>query len=182
MCDIATAAMLVGTAVQAGGQYQQGKYQKALAYQQASLEEAKGRDAIERGLLEEKKVNREYARIKGTQKNQLAASGLSLSGGSPADVLAGTEAARADDVNVTRINAQRSRWGFLNNAVSMRAEGDAAKKAGTINAIGTVINGVSMVAPKWYKPNTMGAKAMQAQPPQNSNFYQGNGNLTWMQG
>lgn len=183
MCDLATGVMLLSTAVGAAGQYQEGKYNKAIMYRQARLEDQKAKDAVDRGLAEEKKSNRQYLRIKGQQANQLAASGLSLDSGSPADVLAGTEGMRAEDAEMIRFNAQRERWGFMENAKSYRSQGDMAKKAGTMAAVSTVINGVSTVAGKWYKPGSVGGKAMgigQGTALPGNNFYQGNGNLTWL--
>jgi hypothetical protein len=174
MCDLAT-AIKVGSSIAGGiGQYQAGVSARNAYYQQAALEEAKGKDTLSRGLEQEKQVSARYRRIGGQQANQLAASGLNISEGSPAAVLEGTAYQKGQDVATVRRNAQRERWGFMQNAKVLRYQGDISKRMGTMKAVGSLINGVATVAPKWYKAGSVGGNQMgigQGSFMESNNFY-----------
>lgn len=149
--------MIASTALSAFGQIAQGNAQQAAANYNAQVSEMnakiadqQAKDAIERGKQEEQHKRMATAQLEGKQKAAMAATGLDLSFGSPLDTLVDTAELGEKDALTIRTNTYREAYShnvqaanLRNQASLQRMEGSAAKKAGIIGAVGTVLSGAA---------------------------------------
>lgn len=135
------AVKLAGAGVGAYGQIQQGRAEQKAANMQADLLEMQARDAIERGGWEAAKRTRATKRLLGGQRAAMAAQGLDLSVGSPADLQTETETIGALDALMIKTNAAREAWGFKSQAAMTRYEGRIKRRAANLGAFNTLLGG-----------------------------------------
>lgn len=151
--SLQTASLIMtglGAGVSAYGAYQQGQAQAAAMESQASIYEAQAADARKRAAREERLMREQGERVKGRQRAVLGASGVSLSTGSPQDLLADTQRSIEMDAWTIRENAGREAWGYQSQAKVSRAGASNAKQAGLFGAGANLLTGAGMVADKWY--------------------------------
>lgn len=161
MCDpisIGVGALaLVGGGVSAYSSYQQGKAEKATAdmqaeqyRQQAKLEQARAGQAQIAGEQEANKRALQLSQEIGSTYATFAGNGLELgTSGSVGDALRTTAKAGGQDLSTIAYNTQMNVWGHLanaevyqNDALIKNYEGKAAKKVGTLSAIGKGISAI----------------------------------------
>lgn len=174
MCEatIMMAATVISGGLQAYGQYEQGqaayeaaKYQAQVERNNATAERNKAIQERQKGEQEAAQKRREVARIIGQQRANVGASGVEMSG-SPLDVLTDTALQGALDVAMIRHNAEikaRDRE-FTAQNFDAQSEltmmgGRAARRAGTISALGTAVSTGSTFAGQWQQHgNPFGGK------------------------
>lgn len=153
--------------------YQAARAQAAAAEANAGIADANAHDAILRGGMEETKMRRQAAMLRGAQRAAAAASGVVADAGSAAEVQDAAMRERERDIKVNALNAARERWGYQTQAQNYRAEAAAARAQGTNALIGGAIGaGTSLLSlasagsaasrggagtftpSKWYQANT----------------------------
>ncbi len=155
MCDLMLALTIGSTLLGAAGQIQQGQAQAAASNynaqvgdMNAKISERRERDAIDRGQQEEIKKRQEIATLQGRQRAAMAANGVDLSFGSPADTLIDTAVMGEIDALTIRSSAAREAYDYKVDAVNRRADANLnrmnAKSAVTgcyLAAGGTLLTG-----------------------------------------
>lgn len=137
------------------------EYQARVSDRNAEFADRRSRDAMLRGAEESERVRQEGAQFMGGQVAQMAASNLDLGFGSPMDVLVDTRTGIAlDDARARRNAALEAEdfdmqgWNYRTQAGldrenaagtlrQARIESRAARRAGVIGAVGSLIGGVS---------------------------------------
>lgn len=165
MCEPGTlmmAATVITGGIQAYGQIEQGnaayeaaQYQAQVERNNAISERNKAIQERQKGEQEATQKRREVARIIGQQRANVGASGVEMTG-SPLDVLEDTALQGALDVAMIRHNAEiRARdrefsaQNFDAQSELTMMSGRAARRAGMISALGTVVSTGSSVAGQW---------------------------------
>lgn len=123
-----------GAGLEAAGAYGQASSQKSalrydarIADMNALLAEQRAQVALEQGRFQVNQVRREGAQIKGSQRAQMAASGVDLTYGTPAAVISSTEMLTELDVQQAEINAVREAWGYRRQATDYQNEARSAR-------------------------------------------------------
>lgn len=148
---VSLVAGVAGTALSAYSSYQQGKYQQQVANNNALQAEWQAESARERGQLEEQRHRQQVGLLKGEQRASTASKGFALESGSAVDQLADTAEYGELDALIIRNNYEREAVGYTNQAANDRSSGAMAKRAGTLNAAGSILSGASTVADTWYR-------------------------------
>lgn len=153
----------IGTGVSAMGQYEAGKTNKKIAYQNAdSIEktsainvrlieegtaanaaildfnaqaaDAQAKDAVTRGLETEGQFRKQLRGYIGTQRAGYAGQGVDVSMGSPLDVQMDTARQGELDALKIEVNAWRESWGYKMEAENTRMQAGALRKTGKLQA------------------------------------------------
>jgi hypothetical protein len=146
---------LLGTMVQARGAAQAAEGQRAAYQYNAQVGEMQAQDALSRGEQAVVRHNLQVKQLKGRQIANLAANGVDVTSGSALDILAGTDIMADIDAQVIRQNAEREAWGY--RAGSTLDRYSASQQSPLLASGGTLLNGVSSVAGKWYGFKQSGA-------------------------
>ena len=134
---IASTAMAAASAVkQSQAASQAANYNSQLATQNAGIAEAQGEAAAQA-------QSRDSQRKIGAAMAAYGASGVQMSDGSPADVLADSARSAALDNLTTRYNYQLKALGYQDQASLGSAQSSNASAAGYLSAIGSGIGGAS---------------------------------------
>lgn len=112
----------------------------------ARIYDAAAKDALTRGETSIDRSNRQYAQAKGSARASMAARGVALDEGSPADVLDSYDLAKREDAQVIAENAVRESDAYRMQAWGLRAQAQADRT----NAFGSLLDGVTTVSSKWY--------------------------------
>lgn len=131
----------------------QGKYEQAVANQNAELDRRARRDAIERGETEQVRHYRRLAQQLGEARVRHSAAGLDVTFGSAADLETDIALMGWEDSQTLAENTRREVMGFdisaanyMNEGRAARSRGRAARTAGYIGAAGTLLGGASSFA------------------------------------
>lgn len=172
MCNPAMLAMggqAVGGGLSAIGAYGAAASQKSsLNYDartadfNAGLAERQAQIAMERGQFQVDQLNRATAGLKGSQRATMAARGLDLTQGTPAEIIAGTEFMGEMDVQQAQINAVREAWGLRTQATNLQNEARSARaNAKAISpgmaAATSLLGTATSMASSYYQFNKAGA-------------------------
>lgn len=131
---MAVAALAVGAAAvsaygaysQAQAQKQAAEYQAEVGEQNARIQERNARDVEARGLEEQDRYRRKLGQMLGSQRAQLAGTGVDLSG-SALDLMADTAGEGARDVATIGQNTARSAYETRIGAMSSRQQANMSK-------------------------------------------------------
>ena len=140
----------LGTAAGVVSQVQQGRYQAAVARNNAALAEMQARDAERRGRIAEDQQRRRTAQVLGTQRAVLAGQGTALDEGSPLSILGDTAATGELDALTIRSNAAREAWGLRARANNFAAQSRMAEP-GFLGTGASLLGGASSVADRWLR-------------------------------
>ncbi len=131
LATIGVLAGLAGTAAGAVGAYQSAQAQNEAAEHNAevatfnaSVADRQSADAQKRGAQEEKRHRIEVGKMKGTQRSNLAASGVLIGQGSASDIISNTDFLGEQDAMTIRENTAREVWGHKNTASNYRSQSD----------------------------------------------------------
>jgi len=163
---IAAGPMLILQAAGAGasafGAYQNAKaergslnYQAQVASNNATLAEQQAHIALENGVTAEQNQRLRNAATYSSQRTSLAANGVALDEGSPAEVLATTKYIGERDALTIRDNAAREGWGYDTQAQGYRSDADALRAtAASVSprkaAFASLLTSAPSVASSWY--------------------------------
>jgi len=117
---------LASAMTQAYSAYSKASLEQSVAQNNAQLAEWQAKSILQRGAEAEQQMRLRTAAMKGTQRAAMAASGLSLTEGSPLEILTSTDVMGEQDALRIRYNAQQEAWG-----VRAQAAGYSAKAAAT---------------------------------------------------
>lgn len=141
---IVSAAVTAGGAIYSGVQAnKQGKYEAAVAKQNAGLANEQARDAQERGQLEAQRHWRKVAQLKGQQQASMAANGIDTSFGSAASVASDTAMLGAEDATQIYKGAFQEGRGYEISASNFRSQGQAARMKGKAALVSGYIGAAS---------------------------------------
>lgn len=132
-------AMLAASAMQAYSQRQQGKYQAAVADQNADIAEAQAKDSVNRGNIAADQRRRQMRMQAGTANAALGAAGTDLTTGSALDVFSDSAMFGELDALTTVNNAQREAYGYQVQEMNAISQGRAAKSASNAAAMQTLL-------------------------------------------
>jgi len=106
-------------------------------------------DAQRRGEEDVQKIQRQGAQLRGTQRSMMAARGLDLSEGTPAELIDQTDFFAEQDAATARMNARREGWAIradaANQSYAAREEASRLRSSGYGSLLGTAAS----VADKW---------------------------------
>lgn len=103
----------------------------------ARMLEAKARDSVRRGYVDESRFRVTNRGLIGSQRAGFAAQGVDISTGSPLDVQTDTAYQGELDALTIRTNAAREAWGFQVSAEDERMQAAAQRKLGKLQARST---------------------------------------------
>jgi len=140
---------------QAQGQKAMHGYQAQVAANNAKVAEWQAQDAQRRGEQEAREARRRGAQIAGRQRSTMAARGLDLAYGNPADILDDTAYFSMVDQQTARANAAKEAWGHRTQKGYLLGEAAAQRQAGRnvrpgMQAGLTLLGGAAQVADRWY--------------------------------
>jgi len=144
MSSIALAAIAVGTAVTAYGQYQAGQAQERALNYQAAVQERNAQIARQNAEYDAQRQSARLRRAIGSQRAAVLASGIQMEGTAlelQQDTVQQAEMDRLAILYGGEINYQNAR----SEAELSRMQGKAAGQAGTTAAFGTVLGGLGSV-------------------------------------
>lgn len=136
----------IGTGIQAKGAYDQGVEAQRAAKINAARMRATAADVERIANVEAGGVRTDATKIIGEQRAMVGASGIDTSVGSVVDMAAYTRAQAELDAQKLKNNAAREAWGIRTQAAEVQRQGRAAKTAGKMQAIGTILGGASSMA------------------------------------
>jgi len=151
MQGIGLASTVLGGVMSANAASQQGRVAQQVANNNATIAEYQATDAKRRSDEEAMAVRRKASSLAGTQRAVMAARGLDLTGGTPAQLLGETDFFGEQDQQTARYNGAVEAWGKRAQAGNMRAEGAAAASAGRTQAFSTLLTTAGSVGDKWYR-------------------------------
>lgn len=141
MCDPVSAMVAMGAAggMQAYGQYQSGKFNNAMAEQNAKIQTQAAEDAAGRGAIEANAAKQNAAQVAGSQRAAMAAGGVDVGSGSALDLLSDTARGGELDALIARNNAARESYGLQVSAADSLARGRMARQQGNMGAVSTIL-------------------------------------------
>lgn len=157
LSSVAAWGSIAAAGISAYGMYQQGQSQKALGEYNAKVSENNAivqqqaaEDARRRGDIAEDAQRRQTRQMLAAQRAAIGAQGGVLTDQSTEAILADTAQFGELDALTVRNNAAREAWGLevganntLAQAEASRFQGQAASRAASLSAVGTLIGGVS---------------------------------------
>lgn len=161
MAYVAVAVAVVSAAVGSYSAYAQGENAKEAADYNAKVQENAALDAQQRGSIAAAEHQDKVRRLIGTQTATAAANGLLTNTGTPLDILVDTAGMGKLDALRLLSNANREANGLNAQAGLLKIEGDNAKTAGTLNAAGHALSGLSSAAGGAYKGGFFGKAPTQ---------------------
>jgi hypothetical protein len=135
----AIAAAAGGGIMQATGQIKAGKYQRALAYQQANVMDTEADYVTYSGDVAANKQRIGVRRLIGDQRASAGAQGIAIDEGSIADIQADTAKFGEMDALTILQDAAVNAWSLRTQGNLTRAQGDNAAKTGRQQAFATIL-------------------------------------------
>lgn len=158
MCSVTMGLMAGSTLMEGMAQKKQYQAQAAANRADAAIKEenarlarAQAEDEVELGKFEENRLRQKTDQLRGVQKTAIARSGTEATG-SAAEILDDTNAIEAEDVAVIKTNAQRNKWGFMQEGQNLmqgaeldRVSARNAEKAGNAAMMTSVLSTAKQV-------------------------------------
>lgn len=158
---VSTGVAAYGAYQQASAQKQAAEYQADIDEQNAKIQERNAQDIEARGLEEQDRYRRRLAQMMGSQRAQLAGTGVDIGSGSALDLMADTAGEGARDVAVIGQNTARDAYGARVGAMSSQANASMARSAAAgispgLAAAPSLLSGASEFGSQWmtFKPLT----------------------------
>lgn len=130
---------------------QQKRTNKAIAHNNAIMNEYAAQDAERRGEKDAQDVRRKAAALKGTQRSLMAARGLDLGEGTAAEVLDQTDFFSREDTATARSNAAREAWKYRAAGAQGLSVASAQADQANVQMFSTLLGTGGTVADRWYK-------------------------------
>ena len=150
MCTVMTALTALSAGAGLYSSYASGKAAEAQADAQANAMERnaeisreQGHDAIQRGGMEELRLRRQMALLRGNQRVQAASSGIDINSGSAADVQNASASDGEFDAETIRFNAARQKWGYDTQAANLEAQALNTRAMGRAAARNALFGGIA---------------------------------------
>jgi hypothetical protein len=146
----AAAVTATGQVLNGIGQSQQYRYQAQVDDQNSRLASDQARDSIDDTNLEAQRRYRQLADTQGKQQAAMAANGVDLNFGSPADVQRDTSMTGAEDIGqIYKAGYQRTHgydidgWNSRSQAAASRAKASGALMQGIFSGLGSALGAAS---------------------------------------
>jgi hypothetical protein len=163
---IATAASggiaAVGAIRQSQAEKQAADYRAAVARNNAIVSEENAKLELQRGVIEEQELRQNTAQLIGAQRAGYAGAGVE--GATPLRVQTDTALLGEVDALTARNNATRRAYAARTQAQNFESEaafetvgGRNARRAGDLNALGSLVSGASSTGSKWQSYKQSGA-------------------------
>lgn len=152
-------AMVASAAYSAYSQDQAGRAQNKAAKYQAKLDEMRAAQAESQGYIEQRQADLKYGNVLSRAQVGMASSGVLMGQGSAADYNLSAADQHAIEKEIISRNAYSQEWGYKANATLMRYQGKMAQRSGSMNATGTMLEGVSNAAAYGTTNNLFGGSA-----------------------
>ena len=137
-----SASILLESMGQADAMRKQGEFAQAQAQMNARFAEMNAKDAQIRGNREAENVRTQARQMRGSQRAQMAAAGLSIEGDtSAAQVIDQTQMMGELDAQTVMNNAFKEAWGFRQEAAQSKFQGRMAMMSGNAQAQMTLATG-----------------------------------------
>ena len=152
MCEPTTIALIATAAagtMGAVGAYQQGQAAKQVARNNATMAEYAAQDAERRGEEEAQAIQRKASQLRGAQRSMMAARGLDLGVGTPAELIDQTDFFAEQDRATARTNARREAWSTRAQGQDMLMQGKFASRNANLQAFSTLLGTAGSVSDKW---------------------------------
>lgn len=144
----------LGTLTSAAGAFSKANADRLAAQNNANLALSAANNEQRVGDSQAQKLYAQTSQMKGTQRASFAARGLSLSTGSPLDILTSTDVMGAADQNTLKVNTQNAVNADLNKAAYYKSQ---ASNDSPFVSVGTsLVTGASKVSDKWYDAKKAG--------------------------
>ena len=157
MCSLTLALTGLTTGLSMAGQYQQSRAQAAAyqaqadaAYQNARIQNKQSEQIAENAAKEQRKLDARMRLIAGQNNAQAGASGIMGNVGSPLDIYNASIEAWGEDTQDALWNQRNNTYNSMVKEVNFRNQGNAysaqakaAKQAGNIGMIGTLLSGAA---------------------------------------
>ena len=121
----------------------QGDFQENQANINARYAEFESEEAMLQGDAVAKKLQRRYAKMRGSQRARLAAQGIAIDTGSAGQIQKETMELAAEDLEDLKLNAWRKSFGFKQEAARTRAAGRYARQDARARSRDTLIAGAT---------------------------------------
>ena len=157
MCEPATLTAIAAVAATASAgvgaysAYAAGQNAKDTAEYNAKVQENAALDAQQRGSIAAAEHQDKVRRMISTQNVTAAANGVMTNTGTPLDIMVDTAGMGQLDTLRMLSNTNRQAQGLNEQASLTRIEGSNAATAGTLNAVGSVLSGVSSASKGYYQ-------------------------------
>ena len=146
-----------GTGIKAGAQIANGDYQAQVASNNQYIANQNADLAIFKGDQQVTQSQQRTAQTIGSERAGTGASGIDVNSASALRTQESTARIGSVDAQTIQQNAQRSAWGFQQQANMFGAQASSDKSSGSMGAIGTLIGGGADFASKWNSLKNMGA-------------------------
>lgn len=131
------------------GSQNQASAMEQVARNNQVMAERAAADAQRRGEEDVQAVQRRAAQLRGTQRSVMAARGLDLSEGTPAELIDQTDFFAEQDAATARMNARREGWAIRADAAN---QGYAAREEASrlrMSGAGSLLGSAASVADRW---------------------------------
>ena len=140
---------LIGTGLQAYGQYESGREAKKAADYNAEISKQQADMTRQRAALNEFKKRKEMGIVIGEQQAAYAKAGVVTTTGSPIDVMTDSIANAELDIAIDNYNNEVAARGYESEAERELEAGEAAAEEGMIGAGTTLLKGAAETAYKF---------------------------------
>lgn len=138
---------LASAGVQAYSAYSKASIEKTVAQNNAQLVEWQAQAALKRGAQQEQQHRMKTAALKGTQRAAMAAAGLSLTEGSPLEILTSTDYMGEIDALRIRENAAQDAWAARAGGAGYAAQASSTNPA--MSAATSLLTNADSVSTWW---------------------------------
>ena len=157
MCEPTTVFMGISLALTAIGGYTQyesqkaeGRYNEAVAKNNAAAAETQAQQAEQLGSIEEDRQRARMRQVIGKQRAAFAANNIDSSSGTALDLISETAQFGEEDALAIRANAARDAWGFRTQGMNYRAQGTLARAQARNQGTATLLSTGAQMAGTGY--------------------------------
>ncbi len=157
MCEPTTVFMGISLALTAIGGYTQyesqkaeGRYNEAVAKNNAAAAEAQAKQSEQLGSIDEDRQRARMRQMIGKQRAAFAANNIDSSSGTALDLISETAQFGEEDALAIRANAARDAWGFRTQGMNYRAQGTLARAQARNQGTATLLSTGAQMANTGY--------------------------------
>ena len=131
------------------GARNQASAMEQVARNNQTMAEYAAADAQRRGEEDAQAVQRRAAQLRGTQRSMMAARGLDLASGTPAELIDQTDFFAEQDTATARMNARREGWAIRADAANQSYAARQQASGMRLSGAGSLLGSAMSVADKW---------------------------------
>ena len=131
------------------GAQNQASAMEQVARNNQTMAEYAAADAQRRGEEDAQAVQRRAAQLRGAQRSMMAARGLDLASGTPAELIDQTDFFAEQDTATARMNARREGWAIRADAANQSYAARQQASGMRLSGAGSLLGSAMSVADKW---------------------------------